>query len=219
LFAAYYLPALPWILWMSAMIGWLILIVETLFAAPLWAVGHLIPEGDGFAGQHGRQGYMLMLGILARPPLMVAGFFASIIIFTAIGKAVAAGFMIYQASVTANWLSGPITQIAFIILLISVMIVFAHKVFGLITHLPENVTKWIGGQATSLGEHQDEARIRGYAMVAGGGGTKAVGGAAGAMKARDDDDKGGDSSSGGGSGSGGGRGGSLKTKAKTSELN
>jgi hypothetical protein len=79
------------------------------------------------------------------------------------------------------------------------MIVFAHKVFGLITHLPENVTKWIGGQATSLGEHQDEARIRGYAMVAGGGGTKAVGGAAGAMKARDDDDKGG-----GGSGSGGG---------------
>jgi hypothetical protein len=192
---------------MSAMIGWLILIVETLFAAPLWAVGHLIPEGDGFAGQHGRQGYMLMLGILARPPLMVAGFFASIIIFTAIGKGVAAGFMIYQASVTANWLSGPITQIAFIILLISVMIVFAHKVFGLITHLPENVTKWIGGQATSLGEHQDESRIRGMAVVAGRGGTSAVGGAAGAMKAGDDDDKKG----GGGSGSGGGGGNKPRT--------
>jgi uncharacterized membrane protein YgcG len=152
---------------------------------------------------------MLMLGILARPPLMVAGFFASIIIFTAIGKAVAAGFMIYQASVTANWMAGLITQIAFIILLISVMIVFAHKVFGLITHLPENVTKWIGGQATSLGEHQDESRIRGMAVVAGRGGQDAAGGVSGVMKSGGSPSRSGDGeSSGGGSGSGGGRGGS-----------
>lgn len=191
------------------MIGWIILIVETLFAAPLWAVGHLIPEGDGFAGQHGRQGYMLMLGILARPPLMVAGFFASIIIFTAIGKAVGASLMIYQASVSHGNITGPIAGLAFIILLISVMIVFAHKVFGLITHLPENVTKWIGGQATSLGEHQDESRVRGYAMLAGGRGASAAGGVSGMMKGDSSSNgsgggEGGDGSSGGGSGSGGG---------------
>lgn len=53
-----------------------------------------------------------------------------------------------------------------------IFIVLAHKVFGLITHLPENVTKWIGGQATSLGEQQDEARIRGIAMVSASQGQK-----------------------------------------------
>jgi len=191
---------------MSAMIGWIILIVETLFAAPLWAVGHLIPEGDGLAGQHGRQGYMLMLGVLARPPLMVAGFFASIIIFTAIGKVVGASLMVYQASVSAGNITGPIAGLAFIILLISVMIVFAHKIFGLITHLPENVTKWIGGQATSLGEHQDESRIRGMAVVAGRGGTSAAGGLPSAMKRCGSPEGGGgeDGSGGGGKGSGSG---------------
>jgi len=218
LFAAFYLPALPWILWMSAMIGWLVLIVETLFAAPLWAVGHLIPEGDGKAGQHGRQGYMLMLGILARPPLMVVGFFASIIIFAAVGKGVGFSLMVYQASVSHGNISGPITGLASIILLISVMIVFAHKVFGLITHLPENVTKWIGGQATSLGEHQDESRIRGMAVVAGGRAQEAVGDASGALKAGGDGGKengdGGNQSSGGNPGGGG----SGKSKARTDDL-
>ncbi|MFA5701123.1 MAG: hypothetical protein WC913_07575 [Desulfuromonas sp.] len=55
-------------------------------------------------------------------------------------------------------------------MIVMIFIVLAHKVFGLITHLPENVTKWIGGQATSLGEQQDEARIRGIAMVSAGQG-------------------------------------------------
>jgi hypothetical protein len=172
LFAAFYIPALPWILWMSAVIGWLILIVETLFAAPLWAVGHLIPEGEGMAGMHGRQGYMLMLGVLARPPLMVAGFFSSIIIFTAIGHVIGLSFGVFNASVTSGNFVGPVTILAQIVIVIGTMIVFSHKVFGLITHLPENVTKWIGGQASSLGEHNDESRVRGYAMVAGGTGAR-----------------------------------------------
>ena len=34
------------------------------------------------------------------------------------------------------------------------------KKFGLITHLPENVTRWIGQQVQNLGEHQDEQRTR-----------------------------------------------------------
>jgi len=183
LFAAFYLPALPWIIWMSAVVGWLILIVETLFAAPLWALGHLMPEGDGMAGQHGRQGYMLLLGVLARPPLMVAGFFASIIIFAAVGKIVGFSFMVYSASVSAPHLSGIVTILAHIALIVMVFIVLAHKVFGLITHLPENVTKWIGGQASSLGEQQDEARIRGIAMVSGTQGQSIAGAAAGAKGA------------------------------------
>ena len=38
--------------------------------------------------------------------------------------------------------------------------VLSHKIFGLITHLPDNVTKWIGQQVQNLGEQQDEQRIR-----------------------------------------------------------
>lgn len=70
--------------------------------------------------------------------------------------------------------------------------------FGLITHLPENVTKWIGGQATSLGEQQDEARIRGIAVASGGQGQKMASSATGALKAGDDDEPGGNKKSGAG---------------------
>jgi len=138
---------------------------------------------------------------------MVAGFFASIIIFSVMGKAVAGSILVYQASVTADSFLGPITVLAFIVLIITVMIVFAHKVFGLITHLPENVTKWIGGQATSLGERDDEARIRGMAVVGGRGGSRAAAGAVAAMTAGGEEPgKPGGGKGFGGGGEGGGKG-------------
>jgi len=164
---AFYLPALPWILWMSAVIGWLILVVESLFAAPLWAVGHMIPSGDGLAGQHGRQGYMLFLGVLARPPLMVAGFFTSLIIFSFYGNFVGRCFSIFYASVSTGHLLGVTSSILYIIILTSSMIVFSHKIFALMNTLPEKVVNWLGQLQQNLGEESDEARIR-STVVAGG---------------------------------------------------
>jgi conjugal transfer/type IV secretion protein DotA/TraY len=44
----------------GAIIGWLVLVVESMFAAPLWMVAHLAPDQDGVVGKMG-QGYMLIL--------------------------------------------------------------------------------------------------------------------------------------------------------------
>ncbi len=41
---AYYLPAIPFIRWISALVGWIILVVEALVAAPLWLCAHALPE-------------------------------------------------------------------------------------------------------------------------------------------------------------------------------
>jgi conjugal transfer/type IV secretion protein DotA/TraY len=56
---AYYLPALPFLLFWGGVINWLILVVEALVAAPLWIAAHAMPEGDCMAANAGRQGYML----------------------------------------------------------------------------------------------------------------------------------------------------------------
>jgi MFS family permease len=176
---AFYLPALPWILWMSAILGWLILIVETLFAAPLWAVGHLIPEGDGMTGQHGRQGYMLLLGVLARPPLMVAGFFASLIIFSLFGNFVGHCFSIFISSAEQGHVTGITTMIMQVIILTAAMVAFSHKIFSLINNLPERVVNWIGQLNQNLGEAADEGRAHSI-VVAGGGVVSNSSGAAGA---------------------------------------
>jgi conjugal transfer/type IV secretion protein DotA/TraY len=176
---AFYLPALPWILWMSAVLGWLILIVETLFAAPLWAVGHLIPEGDGMTGQHGRQGYMLLLGVLARPPLMVAGFFASLIIFSLFGNFVGHCFSIFISSSEQGHITGITTMIMQVVILTAAMVAFSHKIFSLINNLPERVVNWIGQLNQNLGEAADESRVHGTVIAGGAAISRSAGGGSG----------------------------------------
>lgn len=65
-----------------------------------------------------------------------------------------------------------------IILVTGIMVVVSHKVFGLITWLPENAMKWAGHQGgASLGEAGDERRVA--AIFASGG--QSVGGMPGGM--------------------------------------
>jgi hypothetical protein len=86
LFLAYFLPALPFLIWIGAVVTWAALVIEALAAAPLWVAAHALPEGEGFSGQAGRQGYFLFLGVLLRPPMMVLGFLLAMTMMSAIGR-------------------------------------------------------------------------------------------------------------------------------------
>lgn len=154
---AYYLPAIPFIRWVSALCGWIILIVESLIAAPLWICAHALPEGDGAAGQHGRRGYMLFLGILIRPPLMVAGFFCAVVLLNVLGRLISTGFELIYSGMSQTKMMGLIGIVSMCIILGAVIIMAANKFFSLIHYLPEHVTNWIGQQLHSLGEKEDQA--------------------------------------------------------------
>ncbi len=56
------------------MAGWLVLLAQSMVAAPLWAAAHAMPEGEGFAGERAKQGYMLLMNVAIRPILLVIGF-------------------------------------------------------------------------------------------------------------------------------------------------
>ncbi|MBQ3060216.1 MAG: DotA/TraY family protein [Desulfovibrio sp.] len=154
---AYYLPAIPFIRWISALAGWVILIVEALVAAPLWLCAHALPEGDGAAGQHGRRGYLLLLGIIIRPPLMVAGFFAAIILMNVLGRLIGTGFEMFIAGTGQSKMLGITGTFSMLVILGIMVIMLANKFFSLIHYLPEHVTNWIGQQFHSLGEKEDQA--------------------------------------------------------------
>ena len=157
---AYYLPAIPFIRWISALAGWVILIVESLVAAPLWLCAHALPEGDGAAGQHGKRGYLLLLGIIIRPPLMVAGFFAAIILMNVLGRLIGASFEMFIAGTGQSKMIGITGTISMLVILGIVVIMTANKFFSLIHYLPEHVTAWIGQQFHSLGEKEDQAGVK-----------------------------------------------------------
>jgi conjugal transfer/type IV secretion protein DotA/TraY len=176
---AYYLPAIPFIRWISALVGWVILVVESLVAAPLWLCAHALPEGDGAAGQHGRRGYLLLLGIVIRPPLMVAGFFSAVILMNVLGRLIGAGFEMFIAGTSQTKVVGITGTFSMLIILGVVVIMTANKFFSLIHYLPEHVTNWIGQQFHNLGEKEDQAGVKGVFV----GSTNAV--SSGSHGARD----------------------------------
>nr|WP_305906323.1 hypothetical protein [Methylomarinum sp. Ch1-1]MDP4519000.1 hypothetical protein [Methylomarinum sp. Ch1-1]MDP4523398.1 hypothetical protein [Methylomarinum sp. Ch1-1] len=48
-----------------------------------------------------------------------------------------------------TFIVGPMTFLAMVTITGFILIVLSHKVFGLVTHLPENVIRWIGGGVNS----------------------------------------------------------------------
>lgn len=178
-FMSYFLPAIPYVIWISAIMGWLILVMESLVAAPLWVAAHALPEGEGLTGSSGRQGYMLFLGVVLRPPLMVAGFLIAMSLINGIGRGI--GYIFLEFGYDYITSSGVLVSIgaffAFAVILGITIIVAAYKIFGLISYLPEKVTNWIGQQLHSLGESGDAHSAAGQYGGAGGYSNKVVGGA------------------------------------------
>jgi conjugal transfer/type IV secretion protein DotA/TraY len=158
---AFYLPLVPFIMYTLAVIGVYILILESLIAAPLWAAAIAMPQGEGMLGDHGKQGFMLFAGILFRPALLVAGFFISWLLMAAIGPWVVSGIRVGFIGITEGRVVGLISILAILFITGVVMITISHKVFGLITWLPNNVMRWMGQQMSDLGENRETEAVGG----------------------------------------------------------
>lgn len=158
---AYYLPAIPFIRWISALAGWGHPHCGSLGGRAVWLCAHALPEGEGAAGQHGKRGYLLLLGIVIRPPLMVAGFFAAVILLNVLGRVIGTGFELFIAGTSQTKVVGITGTISMLIILGIVVIMMANKFFSLIHYLPEHVTNWIGQQFHSLGEKEDQSGVKG----------------------------------------------------------
>ena len=77
--ATYYLPLVPFTLFLFGCIGWLIGVVEAMVAAPLMALGIMQPDSEHPFGRSD-QAYMLLIGIFLRPSMMVIGYIFGIIL-------------------------------------------------------------------------------------------------------------------------------------------
>lgn len=75
----YYLPLYPYMMFTFGVIGWLIMVIEAMVAAPLVAMGITHPENHDFLGRSA-QAVMLLLGVFLRPALMVVGLFSAMIL-------------------------------------------------------------------------------------------------------------------------------------------
>ena len=81
IFVGFVLPYLPAVIWLIAVLAFMLLVIEAVFAAPLWAVAMLSMDGHGISSNIARKGWSLLLMLFLTPLLMVFGFLLGMVLF------------------------------------------------------------------------------------------------------------------------------------------
>jgi len=157
---AYVVPAMPLFYWVLAMVGFLLLVVEVMVAAPFWAAAHAwSTQDDGFAGEMGKQGYFQLIEILFRPALYILGFLAIFLLMRVAAYTTARIFEAFYYSyqntefgMGTGMTSGPISSLMMLLIIGGLfMYLFFFLCSEGYSHLPRKVMKWIGHESASLG--------------------------------------------------------------------
>lgn len=152
-----YLPLVPFIIWFGAIINWLVVVLEAIIAAPLWAITHLDAEGDGM-GARSAHGYIFLLNVMVRPILMVIGFFGGGAILVVGGTFLNDLFSIAIANVQFDSTTGIVTVVAMLFVYFAMCLTLIHSCFNLVMIVPDQVINWVGGTASpTLGRESGEA--------------------------------------------------------------
>lgn len=183
------IPSLPYTLFMITVVGWVLGVVQTIIAAPLWAIMHMRPS-QTFVGSEA-QGYLLLMALFVRPALAVIGLFAAMLIADPIVDYIAKAFFAMRGDVASStgWVGvlAQFTQFfwwftAFGALLWPVL----FMVFGLPQMLPDRVLAWLNVGVHDLGSSNASGAMQSklisgaqQAQIGGGGGGQPGGGQGG----------------------------------------
>lgn len=177
---AFYVPMLPYMIFIFGAIGWLFAVIESMIAAPIVALIITTPEGEGVIGK-GEQGLMILLNVFLRPSLMVIGFISGIVMsyvsvwvlnstfglgaqFLQIGtgsNSFAGSFTYFYNKASPeiaglNWGTTPWAQLFgalfYVVIYISMYVTMVQKAFTLIYNIPDKIMRWVGGTQESYGQ-------------------------------------------------------------------
>lgn len=170
---AYYIPIIPFIFWSLAILGWLIMVVQSLIASPLWASAHAVGDGEGFAGRYALQGWQLFVNVIFRPILLTVGLLFSMFMMEAITSFTLLGYKVYNLSLVNSTSSSSLTGFIFTnIIMVSIVVILTHKAHEIIYETADDVMKWMGFGVSALGATRgaEEATHRAFDSATQGAG-------------------------------------------------
>lgn len=156
---AYIAPAIPFAFMALVFLTWVIFLIEAWIAAPLWGIAHALPDGEGFAGMRAQAGYMMFLNLLIKPPLIVIGFFAALLLANVMIWFVSAPFMDFVKIMQANTMTGLFALGALLFIYTGLVVAIVYKSYGLITIVPDKVPSWLGQLFRNLSTHVGEGSV------------------------------------------------------------
>jgi len=155
---AFVLPFMIWVHYLLAVVGWIILVMEAVLAAPLFALIHMNFKGEEFIDHRMIPGWMILLSIAVKPGLIVISFFMSMAAFSIISRLISADFLPWMLGVIGDNVVGLPTIIIMVCLIGVSYVMLSRLSFRVMTSIPDNiVSKWIGGPSTAMLEEQDAA--------------------------------------------------------------
>ena len=162
---AYLLPALPFIRFLFAILGWIVTVVVAVLAVTVFAAAH-VTRGDGnrIATQATRLGWLFLPGLILRPPLMLFGLIVGYFVFLAGIGLFNEVWLPQMRDAGASGGLGPIGFLAMLTLYVMIAYGLMNASFKLIDLLPSAVLDWIGGRS-GAGEDSGE-RVAGAAAGA-----------------------------------------------------
>jgi conjugal transfer/type IV secretion protein DotA/TraY len=163
---AYIIPAIPFLIWTMGVLGWMLILVLGVVAGPLWAAAHVNPDGDGWAGDRARAGYMILLSLIARPVMMVVGLVAGMVVLEVAGKVMMVTFGWMIDSVTTGYTFGLLGFATMSLMTFALLLTIARWSFSLIHVVPDRALKAIGGPEEGLGEERGSDRAQGMLNAA-----------------------------------------------------
>lgn len=168
---AYIMPLLPSVLWILSVGVWILLVLEALFAVPLWGILHALPEGEGFLSPESRSGYVKLMDLFIRPAIMSIGFFAAFFFIETLARLVSWSLGAAISSVTANSLTGIVGFIAIAGVVVHLLLLLVYRAFHATATLPDKIIQWAGGWASGGSEEGDgeKVRVNAGAVVSGHG--------------------------------------------------
>lgn len=148
---SFVLPMIPFFRFFFSSVSWLMSVFEAFVAAPLFALAHLNPYGDGLPG-NARGGYFFILHIVLWPVLMIFGLIAGFLIF---GVAVTFlnSMFIIAAQGTGNF-SGALpslSKLVYTVMYCVFLYSLANQSFKTIGFFFQHAMSWLGG-----GGHQEK---------------------------------------------------------------
>lgn len=168
---AFWIPMAPFILWLGAVLGWVIAVLEMVAAAPLWAAAHLHPEGEGMASKYGANGWMIILEVFAKPVLMVVGFFMASKVLDPFLRYSSQLFFNNMTTVNGDSLTGIVTTVAFVFMYVGFCLIMVHRCFSLIHIIPNSILRWVGSHGDRFSQSEQitgemESKIHAYFVAA-----------------------------------------------------
>lgn len=157
IFIAFVLPYLPAIIWLLAILAFMLLVIEAVFAAPLWALAMLSMDGHGISSNISRRGWSLLLMLFLTPMLMVFGFLIGMILFRI--SAFSLNGMLF-AALSSQMAADPgafgfvgsfLTMVVLTVFVGLIYVVIIDWSFSLINVFPARVFKWIDSIGDDLG--------------------------------------------------------------------